>query len=155
MRPTTLGRFARLTAALTCAAMAACTWTVTSTGTPRPDHSSAQRVFADEPAGSRSLVLTDSELTAADATTLTEAIEHLRPQFLRGSARPMLSGPAEIAVYLNGLYNGDLSSLLTIPVSEVRRITFMHPMEARSHFGTMCRCASGALLVSTRFTASP
>jgi len=99
------------------------------------------------------LTLTDSELASVEAFTTLDAIRRLRPRFLSGSSRLPSSGLPEIAVYLNDIYNGDVSALSTIPIGEVHRITFMHPTEARSHYGLTCRCANGALVVSTHARA--
>jgi hypothetical protein len=154
MSCTTLARsacFATLALVIT----VACASTSTGSDALRYERAAVSR-HPDETGGqTRMLILTDSELATTGALTTTDAIRRLRPQFLAGSTRQLSSGPPEVAVYLNGMYNGELSTLITIPLSEVRRIVFMHPTEARSNYGLMCRCANGALLVSTRATVSP
>jgi hypothetical protein len=80
---------------------------------------------------------------------MVDALMRLRPEFLRGSARGPLFGKPEIAVYLNNSYAGDPSTLNSIPISAVREITFLHPTEARSRFGSFCACANGAIVIAT------
>ena len=78
------------------------------------------------------------------------AVARLRPEFLIGSNRIQpATGPRQIAVYLNGTYAGDVSTLETIPIDAIREIAFVQPVEAQLRFGPFCRCASGALFVTT------
>jgi hypothetical protein len=94
-------------------------------------------------------VLTSADLSSARALNTVEALTRLRPEFLRGSTRGPLIGPPEIAVYLNNAYTGDVSVLNTIPLAAIREIAFLHPMDALTRFGTLCRCANGAIVVKT------
>ncbi|HEX4681381.1 MAG TPA: hypothetical protein VH277_01660 [Gemmatimonadaceae bacterium] len=153
-RPLAALALVTIAACVSCVACVSCASTSTTGGSLRSDAAPLSR-HPDETGGeSRMLVLTDSELASVEALTVLDAIRQLRPRFLSGSWRVPSSGFPEIAVYLNDIYNGDVSELSTIPVGEVRRVTFMHPVEARSHYGVMCRCANGAVLVSTRTRAS-
>jgi hypothetical protein len=149
MSCTTLGRSACF-AALTLALTAACASTSTTGGALRFDQAAGSRHLDEFSVETHMQTLTDSELAATGAFSTSDAVRRLRPQFLTGSTRQPTLGPPEIAVYLNTVYAGEVSTLSTIPLSEITRITFLHPMEARSHFGIMCRCANGALLVFTR-----
>ena len=94
-------------------------------------------------------VLTSADLSSARVSTTIDALTRLRPEFLRGSMRGPLIGPPEVAVYLNNAYTGDVSVLNTIPLAAIREIDFLHPMEAITRFGTLCRCANGAIVVKT------
>lgn len=97
--------------------------------------------------------LTSAQLASTNAWWTADAVNRLRPDFLRGTARsPRLSGRTEIALYLNGTRAGDASMLNTIPLREVREIVFLRPMEARIQLGSSCPCADGAILVTTRAT---
>lgn len=149
MSCTTLGRSASL-AALALVFTVACAPTSSTTGVLRYEPAPLTRHTDELGPETRMQTLTDSELTSTGAYTTIDAIRRLRPQFLIGSMRQPSLGPPEIAVYLNDVYNGDLSALTTIPLTEITRVTFMHPIEALSHYGLMCRCANGALIVSTR-----
>jgi hypothetical protein len=93
--------------------------------------------------------LTSAQLASTDAWWTGDAVSRLRPDFLRGSSREPRTGRPEIALYLNGLRAGDASMLNSIPLREVREIVFLHPVEARTQFGSSCPCANGAILVAT------
>ena len=101
------------------------------------------------PANSRS-ILTRTELVATNAETAIEAIGRLRPEFLLGHARPPALGRAQIALYVNDTYEGDISLLNTIPLSEIREVSLLQPTEALFRFGMTCRCPGGVILVNTR-----
>jgi hypothetical protein len=94
--------------------------------------------------------LTQTDLAATNAETIVEAIARLRPEFLLGHARPPALGRAQIALYVNDNYEGDISLLNTIPLSEVREVSLLKPTEGLFKFGVTCRCAGGVILVSTR-----
>jgi hypothetical protein len=93
--------------------------------------------------------LTAADLDLPNLTSTLEAVRRLRPSFLRPSPRVM-GVRAEVALYVNGLYNGDVSLLDGIPLREIRDIRYLHPAEAQFRFGLFCRCDGGALLVTMR-----
>ena len=95
-------------------------------------------------------VLTAADLASTHAWSTPEAIRRLRPEFLLGSSRAPTSGHPQIAVYLNGAYAGDESTLGSIPLDVVREVSFLHPTEARLRFGPFCACANGVILVATQ-----
>jgi hypothetical protein len=105
------------------------------------------------PSYSRS-TLTRMDLAATNAETTIEAIERLRPEFLLGHARPPALGRAQIALYVNDTYEGDISLLNTIPLSEIREVSLLQPTEALFRFGITCRCPGGVILVNTRLRPS-
>jgi hypothetical protein len=94
--------------------------------------------------------LTRVDLQSTGLVSALAAVGRLRPEFLLGSNRIQpATGPRQIAVYLNSSYAGDLSTLETIPIDAIREIAFVQPVEAQLRFGPFCRCASGALLITT------
>ena len=99
--------------------------------------------------------LTGAQLASTNAWWTGDAVGRLRPDFLRGSTREPRTGRPEIALYLNGARAGDVSMLNSIPLREVREIVFLHPVEARTQFGSSCPCANGAILVTTRLARDP
>jgi hypothetical protein len=101
--------------------------------------------------GSRSSHLTASELQEIVALSTLDAVQKLRPEFLRASSRSV-SGidRGEPSVYVNGVYNGDVSLLDAIPLTQIREISFLNPAEARIQLGAACPCGGGVLLVSTQ-----
>src|SRR5947207_540617 len=62
-------------------------------------------------------VLTSADLEMTNATMTLEAIQRLRPEFLRPVGRPPLLGRGDVAVYRNSIYDGDLRVLNTIPLA--------------------------------------
>jgi hypothetical protein len=105
------------------------------------------------PAYSRS-TLTRVDLAATNAETIIEAIARLRPEFLLGHSRPPAFGRAQIALYVNDTYEGDISLLNTIPLSVIREVALLQPTEAQFRFGITCRCPGGVILVNTRLRPS-
>lgn len=101
------------------------------------------------------IVLTNSDLASTNEAWTIDAVRRLRPEFLLGSARGPQTGRPEIALYLNNAYIGDVSLLNSIPLAEIRDITFLHPVEARVQFGSACPCANGAVLIATRRARDP
>ena len=95
-------------------------------------------------------ILTRTDLAATNAATTLEAIERLRPEFLLGHARPPALGRAQIVVYVNDRYEGDLSLLNMIPLSEIRELRLLQPTEALFRFGSACRCPGGVVVVNPR-----
>lgn len=100
--------------------------------------------------GRASLTLTRSDLAFAHVNSALDAIVKLRPYFLLGSTRQVGGGPPEIALYVNNVYDsGGIGSVDGIPLEAIREIRFLHPTEARFRFGITCRCAAGAIVVTT------
>jgi hypothetical protein len=110
---------------------------------------SLEAAVISSPASSRS-ILTRADLAATNAETVVDAIARLRPEFLLGHVRPPALGRAQIALYVNDIYEGDISLLNTIPLSEIREVNLLQPAEGLFRFGVMCRCPGGVILVSTR-----
>jgi hypothetical protein len=99
---------------------------------------------------SRPNYITGAELQSVTAVSTLDAVQKLRPEFLRSSARTATPGePPRPSLYVNWTYYGDVALLSAIPIAEVRNIAFLHPSEARLRFGAACACASGVLVVKT------
>ena len=100
--------------------------------------------------GSRSNHLAGSELREISALSTLDAVQKLRPAFLRASPRSVGSiDRGEPSMYVNGVYNGDVSLLNTIPIMQIREISFLNPAEARVRLGAACPCGGGVLFVNT------
>lgn len=93
--------------------------------------------------------LTNVDFVGLEELNTTEVVRHLRPDFLRGSSRGSTGRPGEIALYVDDIYNGDLTFLNTIPVSAIRTLSFVQPGSAWLRYGSACRCANGALVIET------
>src|SRR5262249_35861745 len=99
---------------------------------------------------SRPNYITGAELQSVTAVSTLDAVQKLRPEFLRSSARTVALGePSRPSLYVNWTYYGDVSLLTAIPIAEVRDIAFLHPSEGRLRFGAACACANGVLVVKT------
>jgi hypothetical protein len=116
-------------------------------GSQRPTQSAE---IATSSAALRSNHISAVELQNTNAVSTLDAVRRLHPEFLRSSARA--AGPSESAgpsVYVGTTYAGDVSWLASIPLVEVRDISFLHPVEARMKLGANCACAGGVIVVQT------
>ncbi len=96
-------------------------------------------------------MITEAELASRSTLTARQAIEQLRPQFLRTRGTTTL-GNAQTAdvswVYFDGPRMGTLDVLYTIGVHEIREIRYLNPSEATNRYGT--GHVQGAILVSRK-----
>lgn len=94
-------------------------------------------------------VLTKEEIAAARVSNAYDAITALRPSFLRYRGTTTISGTdtGYPRVYLNRMLYGDLSSLRTLEVGNIRVIRYYNAAEASTRFGL--GNVSGAIEVTT------
>lgn len=92
--------------------------------------------------------ITPIEIERAQVSTAYEAVERLRPAWLRtrGQGSMLLSAP--IQVYLNGAPYGQLAALSQIRANDIQLMERLGSSEATRRFGT--DHVNGAILVSTR-----
>jgi hypothetical protein len=97
----------------------------------------------------RSNVITAEELAARDHSTALEAVQSLRPNWLRerGPVSIRHARAAEAIVYLDGTRVGGVDFLRQIRANTVASIEFLGGTEATLRFGT--GHVGGAILVST------
>jgi hypothetical protein len=104
-----------------------------------------------ERAGGSGAVLDAAEIQAAgpQIRTAYDAIEQLRPQFLRTRANPTVGGSRldPVRVYVDGTPWGEPESLRSMRAEEVVRIRFIRPNDAQTRYGL--NHGSGALEVTT------
>lgn len=83
-------------------------------------------------------VLTRTEIRGARASNAYEALQQLRPQFLRSRGRQSIREPAAgyPVVYINDVRYGDIGSLRTIGVEEIDEIRFISAADATTRWGT-------------------
>ena len=96
-------------------------------------------------------VITAEELAGRPTLNARQAIEQLRPQFLRTRGTTTLGNAAAgdvIWVYVDGTRMGDLSVLNNITVPEIREIRYLSPSEATNRWGT--GHVQGAILITRR-----
>jgi hypothetical protein len=91
------------------------------------------------------------EIASFDDRSLAEALEQLRPDWLRlgSSSHPGGESPSP-ALYVNDVPSGDVSGLRTIPAATAIDVRLLSQSEAWARFGPACRCPAGAVLVRTR-----
>lgn len=93
-------------------------------------------------------VITAEEIREVDALTAFDAVERLRPAFLR-RGRVNVDGDTKSfpIVYLDDLKLGGIDELRRIRASQVARIEYLSAADATFRFGT--GHSGGALLVTT------
>ena len=115
---------------------------------------SAAAIACAPPSGTRSVrdanVITRQELDASVARNAYDAIQNLRPTFLRSRGTqtfdPTVSTQA--AVYFDGQRYGDITSLKSMTIDNLDEIRYLNPSLATSKYGT--NHTAGAIEVTTR-----
>jgi hypothetical protein len=96
-------------------------------------------------------VITGEELASRSTLTARQAIEQLRPQFLRTRGTTTLGNAQTtdvIWVYFDGTRMGTVDVLNNIGVHEIREIRYLNPSEATNRYGT--GHVQGAILVTRK-----
>jgi hypothetical protein len=95
-------------------------------------------------------VLTQDEIAAAKVATAYEAIQQLRPMFLRTRGRTTVNSQANdyAVVFVDGQRYGDLSSLNGIVASSVLEARFLSGPDAVNRYGM--QYGSGVIEIKTR-----
>jgi len=95
--------------------------------------------------------LARGDFASYEGQPLSEALAHLRPDWLRLNPSARAGGEGERAVlYVDDVATGDLGGLQMIPSGRVSEVRLLSPAEAWARFGALCRCPAGAILVRTR-----
>ena len=80
--------------------------------------------------------ITEAELTPFAGQPVRQAIQRLRPQFLRVRGPSTITNSAEaIVVYLGTTRMGGISVLETIPSNTVKSVQYLSPSDATQRFG--------------------
>ncbi|MSR22735.1 MAG: hypothetical protein EXR92_04205 [Gemmatimonadetes bacterium] len=82
-------------------------------------------------------IITLEQLTAARVATAYDAVERLRPLWLRESGARSLGTVTEIVVVAFGQYFGDVTSLRSIPTETVREMQYMSGPEATNAYPSL------------------
>ena len=99
--------------------------------------------------GSGSGDITRAELDGQSFLSAYNAIEQLRPTWVRARGAPSLSRSSTYPVlYMDGIRHGDIDDLHTIAIGDVDTISYMSPSDATTRFGT--GHTSGVILLTTR-----
>jgi hypothetical protein len=89
-------------------------------------------------AGGSRYVVTEEELLNFGDRSAYEALQQLRPSFLRSRdpQTPTHTNPTPIAVFVDGGRTEGVDALRTIRASTVKEMRFYEPPEANTRFGT-------------------
>lgn len=95
-------------------------------------------------------LITSDEIARITATNAYDAVQMLRPSFLRARGVPSTtSGMPDLAVvYLDGMKMGDVGQLQRIPTVGIVSIRYINAIEANQRYGRGHE--GGAILVDTR-----
>ena len=116
-----------------------------------PACASAGGSASDGPRRSRD-VITQAEIVELGPQILTamDAVQQLRPHFLRERTNPTVGGGAAqsdpVVVYVNGIRRGGIRELTGIRANQVESIRYIRPTDAQTRFGN--NHGSGALDVT-------
>ena len=115
---------------------------------------SAAAIACAPPSGTRAArdtnVITRQELDASVARNAYDAIQNLRPNYLRSRGTqtfdPTVSTQA--AVYLDSQRYGDITALKSMTLDAIEEIRYLSPSDATSRYGT--NHTAGVIEVTTR-----
>lgn len=136
---------ARSSLAVLAAALAAC-----ASGTGGGDTSPRAAQTVGAPDGRRSTdQITQAEIARASVATAYDAVQRLRPAFLRTRGRGSFRfDPQQAVVYLDGTPIGGPDALRRINSTDVHAIRYLRGPDATTRYGTGHE--GGAILVETR-----
>lgn len=81
--------------------------------------------------------LSQAEMLESTATNVLQAIEQLRPMWLRTRGTdPSGSSQTMPVVYIDGIRAGELEMLRSIQIEEVDRLRYVNPRDATTRWGT-------------------
>jgi hypothetical protein len=104
-------------------------------------HTGRSRPFPDD--------IVRADLEAADVATAYEAVQRLRPRWLRNQGPASFQTPDLYPrVYVDGMPRGQLDELHRIPADDVETISFISAPDATMRWGT--GHTGGVILVMTR-----
>ena len=93
-------------------------------------------------------VITEQELRTGNYQSVYEAIEQLRPQFLRGRSARSLGGTTIPAIYVGSDRAPDEQTLHSLSASGVREIRYLTDLQANQRFGPGHE--NGAIVITLR-----
>jgi hypothetical protein len=95
-------------------------------------------------------VVTEAQLVSVETLNVFEALQRLKPAWLRARGASSLAGADRegIRVYVDRVLMGDVQSLRSVAVRNVQEMRFLDSRNATREFGT--DHGAGAILVTTR-----
>lgn len=82
-----------------------------------------------------SSVLSEEKLTDAHFLTLYDAIEALRPSWLKARGPDSIYNPTSVLVYVDGNKFGEVGSLRSIDPASIRYVQFLDGLAASARWG--------------------
>lgn len=95
-----------------------------------------------------SSVITAEELAGVPELNCYEAVQRLRPSWLRTRGRVSMSTQQGVRLYVNGMSRGYVTELTSIRANAVEEMRYLSGPQATSRFGT--DHTDGAILVTLR-----
>ena len=92
-------------------------------------------------------VITREEMRAVQVSNAYDAIQRLRPEFLRARGTGSRRAASPIIVYVNGVRSGGLEVLRTLAAADVNEVRRINAADATTLHGT--GHSSGALIITT------
>lgn len=95
-------------------------------------------------------LITADEIARSNATNAYEAVERLRPSFLRtrGSQSLQNQEPPTPMIYIDGMRYGPLATLASVPAIGIVSIQYLSAIEATQRFGFGNE--GGAIMITTK-----
>jgi hypothetical protein len=95
-------------------------------------------------------LITADEIAKSNATNAYEAVERLRPAFLRtrGSQSLQNQEPPTAMIYVDGMRYGPLQTLSSVPAMGIVSIQYLNAIEATQRFGFGNE--GGAIMITTK-----
>jgi len=95
-------------------------------------------------------LITADEIAKSNATNAFEAVERLRPAFLRtrGSQSLQNQEPPTPMIYVDGMRYGPLQTLASVPTLGIVSIQYLTAIEATQRYGLGNE--GGAIMITTR-----
>jgi hypothetical protein len=95
-------------------------------------------------------LITADEIAKSNATNAYEAVERLRPAFLRtrGSQSLQNQEPPTPMIYIDGMRYGPLQTLSSVPAVGIVTIQYLNAIEATQRFGFGNE--GGAIMITTK-----
>jgi hypothetical protein len=101
------------------------------------------------PRSSRSVkVITSEELETVEELNGYEAVQRLRPNWLRMRGRVSMEMQQGVQLYIDGVHRGYVAELVSIRANAIERMEFLSSTQATSRYGT--NHVDGAVLVRMR-----
>lgn len=95
-------------------------------------------------------LITADEIARSNASNAYEAVERLRPAFLRTRGPQSIQNPDPVTpmIYVDGMRFGSLRSLTQVPALGIMSIQYLSALDASQRFGLGNE--GGAILITTR-----